>query len=409
MTNPLRVFLNRRAAALVLLGFSSGLPLALTGATLQAWLTRTGVDMKEVGLFGAVGLPYALKFAWAPLLDRYAPPLLGRRRGWLLATQVATALAVAAMGVVGPAAGLPLLASLAVLVAFLSASQDIVADAYRADVLPAEERGAGAAVFTTGYRVGMIASGGGALLLAGSGLPWGAVYVVAAATMAVGIAGTLLAPEPARAPAPPATLAAAVVEPLRELLLRRGAILTLLFVLLFKLPDEIARQAVTPFLQRTGYADADIGWVQGVLGVVATIVGALAGGAVVARLGIVRSLWTFGAAHAAGNFGYLLLSQAAPSVPLMTAAVVAENFCIGLATAGFLAFLMGQCDARFSAFQFALLTSLMAGTRTAASAWGYVQDAFGWPGLFCVAALAGIPGMLLIPWLRLREDPKAAG
>lgn len=401
----LRAYANRRAAALTLLGFGSGLPLALTGATLQAWLTRAGLDMKSVGLFGIVGLPYALKFAWAPLLDRFAPPLLGRRRGWLLVTQAASALAIAAMGVRGPATPISVLAGLAVLTSFLSASQDIVADAYRSDVLPAEERGSGAAVFTTGYRVGMIASGGGALLLAGEGVPWPWVYAIAAATMAVGVAGTLLAPEPERAPAPPATLAVAIVDPLRELLLRRGAVVTLLFVLLFKLPDEIARQCVTPFLQRTGYSDADIGGVQGVLGVVATIAGALAGGGVVARLGLIRSLWAFGVAHAASNFGYFLLAGCGVSLPAMTAAVLAENFCIGLATAGFLAFLMSRCDPRYSAFQFALLTSVMAGTRALASGWGYVQERTDWRGLFVVAAVSGLPSLCLIPWLRRSEEP----
>jgi PAT family beta-lactamase induction signal transducer AmpG len=394
-------------AALVLLGFSSGLPLALTGQTLGAWLTRTGLDMKSVGLFGMVGLPYAFKFAWAPLLDRFAPPFLGRRRGWLVVTQVATALAVAAMGLRGPDAPLETLATLAVVAAFLSASQDIVADAYRSDVLPPEERGAGAAVFTTGYRVGMIASGGGALLLEGLGVPWRIVYVAAAAAMTVGVAGTLLAPEPTRAPAPPPTLRAAVAEPLRELLFRRGALVALAFVLLFKLPDEIAKQCVTPFLQRTGYEDAELGAVQGA-SVVATIAGALAGGALVARLGLRRSLWAFGLAHAAGNFGYFLLARTETSVSAMTAAVVAENFCIGLATAGFLAFLMSQCDARYSAFQFALLTSLMAGTRAAASAWGFVQESLGWPGLFVVAAVSGLPSLLLIPWLSFPDRPEEA-
>ncbi len=404
MTSILRVFSNRRMAAQALLGFSSGLPLALTGATLAAWLTRAGFDMKDVGLAGLVGLPYAFKFAWAPLMDRFAPPFLGRRRGWLLVTQLAVAAAIAATGFAGPDGSLAAFESLAFLVAFLSASQDVVADAYRADVLPPEERGAGAAVFTMGYRVGMIASGGGALLLVGAGVPWPVVYAAAAAAMSIGVAGTLMAPEPERAPAAPPTLAVAVIEPLRELLGRRGAVLTLVFVLLFKLPDEIAKQCVTPFLQRAGYADGAIGLGQGVLGVVFTIFGALCGGVVVERLGLRRSLWALGVAHAAGCLAYFGLARVPPDIGAMTTAVVVENFCIGLATAGFLAFLMSRCDARFSAFQYALLTSVMAGTRAVAASWGVVQERVGWPTLFVIAAASGIPALALVPWLPDRDE-----
>jgi len=406
MAAPLRVYANRRMAVLTALGFASGLPLALTGTTLQAWLSRRGLDMSTVGLFGYVGLPYAFKFAWAPLMDRYVPPFLGRRRGWLLVMQICVAVAIAVMGFAGPSISLSALAAVAVLVAVLSASQDIVADAYRADVLPAKERGAGVGVFTTGYRIGMIASGGGALILAGAGVPWPWVYAIAAAAMCIGIAATLFAPEPERAVAAPPTLAIAIVEPLRELLLRRGAAVTLLFVLLFKLPDELAKQSVTPFLQRTGYTDEQIGSVQGVVGVIMTIVGALAGGAVVARFGLRRSLWTFGVLHAVSNFAYFLLSRTSPGLPAMTAAVVVENFCIGLATAGFLAFLMSQCDPRFSAFQFALLTSVMAITRAAAANWGFVQERIGWSWFFAGAAVTGVPSLFLIQRLRLPEDER---
>ncbi len=342
-------------------------------------------------------------------MDRFAPPFLGRRRGWLIVTQVLVAVAIAAMGLCGPSVSLHGLAAMAVLVAFLSASQDIVADAYRTDVLPAEEWGSGAAVFTTGYRVGMIASGGGALILAGRGVPWPWVYAIAAACMGVGVAATLFAPEPVRAPPPPPTLAVAVVEPLREILFRRGAAATLLFVVLFKVPDVIALQYVTPFLQRTGYSDGEIGSVQGVAGVAVTIAGALAGGTLVARIGLRATLWTAGLAHAAGNVGYLLLSRTSPDMASMTAAVVVENFCIGLATAGFLAFLMSRCDPRYSAFQYALLTSLNAATRYVGGApFGYVQERVGWTWFFAGAAVSALPGLLLLPWLRLGEEAQPA-
>jgi len=402
VTNPLRVFTNRRMAVLAGLGFASGLPSVLVADTLQAWMKTADVDIKTIGLYGSVGLPYALKFAWAPLMDRYVPPFLGRRRGWLVVTQVLVAAAIAGMGLSGPSVSLGALAAMAVLVAFLSASQDIVADAYRTDVLAPAERGAGAAVFTTGYRVGMIASGGGALILAGSGVPWPMVYAIAAAAMIVGVVATLAAPDPASDVARPPSLAEAVKAPLRDLLARRGAWTMLLFVVVFKLPDQIASQYTTPFLKDAGYTLTQIGDVRGVVGVFATIAGTIAGGAVVARLGLRRSLWVFGVLHAVSNLGYCLLSRAEPDLVAMTATIVVENFCVGLATAGFMAFLMSQCDARFSASQYALLTSLMAATRYVAGApCGYLEAAVGWTWFFAGAALVGLPSLLLMPWLRV--------
>jgi PAT family beta-lactamase induction signal transducer AmpG len=403
--SPLSAYANRRMAVLVALGFASGLPSVLVADTLQAWMKQSGADITTIGLYGYVGLPYALKFAWAPLMDRYVPPLLGRRRGWLLLTQVAVALAIAAMAFSGPSVSLAALAATALCVSFLSASQDIVSDAYRTDVLPVEELGAGAAVFTTGYRVGMIASGGGALILAGSGVSWPWVYGLAAMAMSVGVVATLCAPEPSRHVARPPSLAAAVKEPLSDLLSRPAAWTMLVFVVIFKLPDVIAVQYTTPFLLDSGYALGDIGEIRGVVGVLATIVGAIAGGALVARAGLRRSLWTFGVLHAVSNFGYWALSRSRPDLYAMTSAVVLENFCVGLAAAGFMAFLMSQCDARFSASQYALLTSLMAATKyVAGPPCGFIAQHVGWSWFFAGAAVTGVPSLFLIPRLRLPGD-----
>jgi len=234
------VFRSKRIFLLLLLGFSSGLPLALTGATLQAWLAVEGIDIQAIGWFTLVGQPYVYKFLWAPLMDRYSIPLLGRRRGWLLATQAALLLAIACMGTVSPKEAPFLLAALALAVAFLSASQDIVFDAYRADVLGAEERGAGAAVSVLGYRIAMLVSGGLALILVDNWISWTQAYWLMAALMLVGAAATWAAEEPATPPKAPKTLAEAVREPLAEYFSRRGAWLLLLVIILYKLGDAFA-------------------------------------------------------------------------------------------------------------------------------------------------------------------------
>jgi PAT family beta-lactamase induction signal transducer AmpG len=395
-------------AVLVGLGFASGLPGVLVADTLQAWLKTANVDLPRIGLItGVVGWPYALKFIWAPLLDRYALPLLGRRRGWLVLTQVLVACAIVALGLRGPEGSLLAFGAGAFLVALFSASQDIVADAYRTDVLAPEELGAGAAVFTMGYRIGMIASGAGALFLADAGVSWSGVYALAAAAMAVGVVATLCAPEPPVRAGRPALLSDAVIVPLRAFLRDEGVAM-LAFVALFKLPDVMGTWGATPFLIEKGYALHDIAAVRGVLGVIVTIAGTFAGGAIVARAGLVRSLWIFGVLHAAVNVAFCLLSRGGPDLSAMTAVLVIESFCVGLATAGFLAFLMSRCDPRFSAFQFALLTALMALSRYFATMFlGDVAARLGWTWFFAVAALSGVPSLLLLLRVRSPGGPPA--
>ncbi len=400
---------SRKAAVLALLGISSGLPLYLTNRTLQAWMRVEGVDLTTIGLFSLVALPYSLKFAWAPVIDRYVPPFLGRRRGWLLVTQLAILVAIAAMALQDPRRSLTLLALNAILIAFCSASQDVVVDAYRTDVLTEAERGPGAATWVMGYRVGLLAAGALAFLLADH-LPWPVVYLTLAPLMLVGVAATLAGPVPPPPAEPPQTLRDAVVLPFREFFgrtgVRRGAMM-LLFVVLFKLPDYLAGSIATPFLLDTQFTQTDIGAIQGGVGIAMTIAGALAGGAVVARLGLNRSLWLIGVLQAVSNAGYYALAVAGHHYGLMVAAIIVENFCAGLVATAFVAFLMSLCNAQFSATQYALLSSLMGVSRDVLVApAGAITEALGWPAFFLLTIAAAVPGMLLLPvfapWPRAR-------
>lgn len=384
-------------------GFASGFPFQVTADALQAWMTDAGVDLGRIGLFGLVALPYSLKLFWAPVMDRFVPPFLGRRRGWMLVTQVLLAASIAWMAVTGPSA-LGVLAVAALAVAFFSASQDIVIDAYRTDLLRADELGPGAAVFVTGYRLAVIAVGAGALALADL-VPWPVVYLALAAAMAACVAATILSPEPEAPPAAPATLRAAVLDPFREFLRRPGGGLVLLFPLLFKAPDIVAGRMTLPFLLEIGFSKTEVAAVRQALGMGVTIVGTILGGGFVARFGIRRSLWVFGVLQAVSNLGFWVLAEAGPVRHVMIGVIAVENFCTGLVTAGYLTFLMAQCDHRYTATQFALLTSLGAVARDLGGApVGYAAEAMGWPVFFAASVLAAIPGMLLIPWLRLREE-----
>jgi PAT family beta-lactamase induction signal transducer AmpG len=315
------------------------------------------------------------------------------------------------MAVTGPSA-LGLLAVAALAVAFFSASQDIVIDAYRTDVLRREELGPGAAVFVTGYRIAVIAVGAGALALADI-VPWPVVYLALAATMAACVAATFLSPEPEAPPAPPASLREAVLDPFREFLRRDGGWLVLLFPLFFKAPDIVAGRMTLPFLLDIGFSKTEVAAVRQALGMGVTIVATLLGGGFVARFGIRRSLWVFGVLQAVSNLGFWVLAETGPVRSVLIGVIAVENFCGGLVTAGYLTFLMSQCDHRYTAVQFALLTSLGAVARDLGGApVGYAAAALGWPVFFMASVLTAVPGMLLIPWLRIREadaEPRAPG
>lgn len=402
----LQVFSNRRVGMMLLLGFASGLPLALVTGTLQAWATVEGVDIKTIGFLTLVGSAYTLKFLWAPLMDRYAPPWLGRRRGWMLVTQILLIVGIGAMGSANPRDALPLLALVAVCVAFFSASQDVAFDAYRTDVLHKEERGAGAAVSVLGYRVAMLVSGGLALYLADTFLGWQATYWLMAGLMAIGLVGTVLAAEPEVHAPKPRSLEEAVIGPWRDFFSRSygstGAAVMLALIVLYKLGDAFAGSLTTAFLIRgAGFSAAEVGAVNKILGMVATIIGALWGGAWMARLGLYRSLMLFGVLQALSNLGFWVLSVTAKSLATMAAAVAVENLCGGMGTAAFVAFLMALCNKEFSATQFALLSALSAVGRTylAGPLSGYMVSAEGWPAFFVTTVLIALPGLALL-WLK---------
>lgn len=402
--NPVRslvkVFGSRKMAALTLIGFSSGLPLYLTSRTLQAWMTVEQVDLGAIGLFSLVGLPYSLKFIWSPLLDRFAVPILGRRRGWLIILQMGLLIAIALMAWQQPKQALQLLAINAVAIAFLSASQDIAADAYRTDVLEELELGAGAAVSVLGYRVALLFTGSLALILADT-LPWSSVYLLMSLGMGIGIIATLFAPEPKES-SPPESLADAVILPFGEFFGRHGvlqAILILLFIVLYKLGDSFVNNMSTPFLLQTGFTQTDIGAIQGGMGLIATIVGTLAGGAILSRIGINSSLWLFGALQAVSNLAYYALANIGQNYSALVLTINIENFCGGLGTAAFVAFLMNMCNQRFSATQYALLSSFMAVSRDILVApAGTLAKTTGWPLFFIISMVAAIPGLLLLPF-----------
>ncbi|MBW4609803.1 MAG: AmpG family muropeptide MFS transporter [Hassallia sp. WJT32-NPBG1] len=394
-----QVFGSRKMAALLLLGFASGLPLLLIGNTLKAWMTVENVNLSAIGWFGLTSLPYSLKFLWSPFLDRFTLPFLGRRRGWLLLTQIALMCAIAIMGFQQPKQALQLLAINAIAIAFISATQDIASDAYRTDVLTKLEMGAGAAVFILGYRIALLVAGALALILADR-LPWSSVYLIMAGTMVIGIFATLFAPEPKEI-SPPASLAEAVFLPFGEFFQRKGVmrgLLILLFITLYKLGDALLSNMTTPFLLQTGFTKTDIGAIQVGMGLIATIVGALLGGSILSRIGINRSLWVFGILQAVSNLAYFCLAYLGKNYQAMVLAINIEQFCGGLGTAAFVAFLMSLCNQRFSATQYALLSSLMAVSRDILSApGGAIAEVTGWSTFFLITIVAAVPGLLLLP------------
>ncbi len=405
------VLRDRNLAVILLLGFSSGLPLALTGATLQAWMTVDGVDLSTIGIFTLVGIPYTWKFLWAPAMDRFVPPLLGRRRGWLLVTQLVLAAAIAAMATLSPRQDTALLAALALFTAFASASQDIVFDAYRTDVAKPEERGLAGALTVVGYRAAMLVSGALALVIvAGSGwipaLGWRNTYFLMAALMAVGVVATFLGREPESAAPPPRSLRAAFVEPLREFLGRPDAFWMILLLVLYKLGDAFALSLTTPFLLRgAGFSLQDVAYVNKAFALIATVAGALFGGALMVKLRLFRALLLFGILQGVSTLAFMWLALAGKSYPVMVIAVALENVTSGMGTVAFVALLMSLCDHRFTATQYALLSALASFGRVyVGPVAGYATDprylGLAWPTFFFLTFVIALPGLVLLAWKR---------
>jgi MFS transporter, PAT family, beta-lactamase induction signal transducer AmpG len=402
MGNWLKIYGNRRVLNLLGLGFSSGLPLALTGGTLQAWLMTEKVDLTIIGIFSLVGLPYALKVFWAPLMDRFTPPWLGRRRGWIITIQLLLVISIFCMGYSSPGSFPMLVAFTAMAIAFLSASQDIAIDAYRADVLREKELGPGAATAVVGYRIAMLVSGAFALILSDH-ISWHSVYTLMAGIMLLNIVFTIAAPEPENKVVPPRDLKEAIWGPLKDYFKRSGAIEMLVFVMLYKLGSDIAGAMTTPFLLDIGFSRTDVGTANKIFGLLSTIIGTVVGGGIVARIGINRSLWVFGFLQSFANLSFTGLALVGKSYPAMIAAIGIENISGGMGNAAFIAFMMSLCDKRFTATQYALVTSFMAVTRIVAGVpTGKLALMLGWAPFFAVSVLGGVPALLLLsrfaPW-----------
>ncbi|NOL52311.1 AmpG family muropeptide MFS transporter [Pelistega suis] len=399
-------YLSPRVYPLLVLGVASGLPLALTGGTFQAWATVAGVSLKQIGFLTLVGIAYTFKFLWAPLIDRYAPPILGRRRGWMVIAQVLLGVALIAMGVLNPVQDLIWLALLATLVAFLSATQDIAFDAYSTEVLDKDERAAGAAIRTLGYRIGMVLSGGFGMVMAERWLGWGGMYMVMGALMFLFAFVSMLSPEPKESQAP-RTLQEAFVVPFKDFFSRPEAWAILLLIILYKLGDAFAGALSTTFLIRgAGFSAEIVGWMNKILAVIASILGALFGGALMNKLGLYRSLMLFGILQALSNLAYWLVAVVPQNLPVMALAVGFENICGGMGTAAFVVLVMGLCNVKYTATQFALLTALSSVGRVflAGPLTPPIVEALGWPSFFLLTVAIALPGLVLLRWHKARIE-----
>lgn len=391
-----------RMLVALLMGFACGLPLLLTITLLQAWMKDEGIDLTVIGLMGLVGLPYTLKFLWAPFVDRFTLPFLGRRKGWLFLAQVLLMLSISALGFTSPAQAPWIVAMVAFMVTFFSASQDIIVDAYRREDLSDAELGLGSSLYVNGYRVGMLLASGGGLILADH-ISYTLVYQIMAACMLPGIMVTLLAPEPGTPAGTPQTLAEAVITPLTEYFGRDGAVLILVFILLYKIGDTMAAAMTTPFYLDIGFTKTQIGAVVKLFGFWATVAGGIIGGILMLRTGINRCLWVFGILQALSTAGFALLAAVGNSVAGLSAVIAFENLSSGMGTAAFAAYMASLTNKKFTATQYALLSSLMGIPRVlAATPTGYMAKHFGWINFFLFCTVIAIPGMLMLfriaPW-----------
>lgn len=401
---------NRRTMICIFTGFASGMPLYVLFQLLPAYLRAEGVGLKEIGLFALVTFPYTWKFMWAPLMDRYIPPFLGRRRGWMLITQVALLGSIAGLGMFDPTLSIMTIAYLATAVALFSASQDIVLDAYRRELLPDQELGWGNSVHVQAYRISGLVPGALGLILADI-LPWSSVFIIIAGFMVVGVVMTFAVKEPITEPRAPKTLKQAIIEPFHEFVTRlgwRGALLILCFMFLYKLGDNMATALSTPFYIDLGFTLTEIGVIAKASALWASVVGGILGGLWMIKLGINRALWIFGVVQVVTILGFAVLAEAGPDKVILAVVISLEYLGVGLGTAAFTAFIARSTNVAFAATQFALFTALAALPRTFVNALtGYIVDAIGWNLFFYLCALLALPGMLLLVKVAPWNDSKA--
>lgn len=389
------------------LGFAGGVPFSITRDFLKAWMTEANVDLGTIGLFSGLTLPFTIKFLWAPGLDRYVPYGLGRRRGWLIISQICLAVAILFLGQIDPRQSLLWIAIMALTVSFFSATQDIAIDAHRREFLTNEELGFGSALYMNMYRVGQLSSLAVGIFVA-QHFGYAYAHVAMAMMLVVGAIATLLSKEPQMTEQAPATLVSAAVEPLREFFRRKGAWLILAFFLFYKIGDNMAGAMTVPFILKLGFDKTDYLYIVKGVGMFALFGGMLLGGALMVRLGLFWSLISFGVLQMVSTAGFAWLALVGKSFPVLTSVVVFELMSTGLGTAAYATFMAMQTDRRFTATQYALFTSLMALPGTlAAMATGFMAEAFGWPGFYLTCALVAIPGLLLIPKICSPETEKA--
>jgi MFS transporter, PAT family, beta-lactamase induction signal transducer AmpG len=404
--------LNKRMLICLITGFSSGLPLYLLIQLVPAWFRREGIDLATIGLFNLVLFPYTWKFIWSPIMDRFSIPFLGRRRGWMIITQIPLVALMSILGTFSPAENLTPVIITVGAIAFFSASQDIVLDAYRRELLPDAELGVGNSFFTNAYKLSSLIPGALALVLADT-IPWSMVHLVVAGFMALGLLSTFLIPETDAPLNTPKTLKEAVVEPFREFFSRpdgiKGALAILVFMLLYKLGDNLATALETPFFIDMGFSNTEIGTVAKISKLWAAVVGTIIGGIIMIRLGINKSLWLFGVVQVGSIFGYYLLAEAGNNLTMLFVAVSLEYIGVGLGTVALIAFMAKSTSRSFTATQFALLSSLVAVPRTFANAsTGYLVEYLGWSQFYLLCMLVAIPGMLMLfkvaPWHGEQND-----
>lgn len=391
---------NKNMMLVLVFGFASGLPLGLSGATLQTWYKVDGVSIVTIGLLALVGQPYVYKFIWAPLMDTLVLPFGGRRRGWLFVTQLGIIATLLAMACFSPHRTPGLMALLALGLAFFSASQDIVIDAYRTELLTSKERGTGAAMYVTGYRVAMLVSGGLALVLADV-FGFALTFVVMAGLMGIGCIATLFSKEPTVYEKPSLNFQAAVIDPFKEFLSRPAAWLLLLLIIYYKLGDAFAGALTNVFLLDLGFSLKEIGITNKTVGLLATLIGAFIGGILLSRIRLFTALIWFGALQAVSNLLYMLLANAGLNHVMMVSTIFLENLCGGMGTAAFLTFIMSLCDLRYTATQFALLTALSAiGRVYITPVAGIMVKNLGWSEFYFWTFVISLPCLALIWYLQ---------
>jgi PAT family beta-lactamase induction signal transducer AmpG len=413
----IREILNRRMITCAFTGFASGLPLFVLLQLVQAWLRDEGVGLTDIGLFALAQLPYTWKFVWSPLAERYPLPFLGRRRGWMLVTQLALVLSFAAFGIFDPSLSIKWVFVIALLVAFFSASQDIVIDAYRRELLPSEQELAlGNAIHVQVYRIAGFIPGSLGLILADY-LPWSAVYWIMAGFMMVGVITTLVIREAVLEPTIPATLKEAIVEPFREYFARRGwrsALTVLLFLFAYKFGDSMATALSTTFYLDLGFSMTEIGLVAKNAGFWPALIGGLLGGLLLVKIGINRGLWLFGVVQLVTILGFAYLAEAGNDLVVLAMVIAAEYLGVGLGTAAFVAFIARETSPLLAATQFALFSAITALPRTlTAAATGWMVEMMGWTEFFYLCALCAVPGMLLLVWVApftapIEKPPRSA-